>query len=93
MKKTGAQLIADERQRQQTEEGFNNDEQYHNNELVRAAVSYCMPQEALTESGDWPWSDDWFKSEGDTKEGRIKDLTKAGALIAAEIDRLQKEQG
>lgn len=34
---------------------------------------------------DWPWHPDHWKPTGD----RIRELAKAGALIAAEIDRLQ----
>jgi len=36
----------------------------------------------------WPWHPDHYKPTGD----RIRDLTKAGALIAAEIDRLQRAE-
>jgi hypothetical protein len=36
----------------------------------------------------WPWDAEWYKSEPD----RIRTLTKAGALIAAEIDRLNREK-
>lgn len=34
---------------------------------------------------DWPWDDEWWKPVPDD---RVRELTKAGALIAAEIDRL-----
>ena len=34
---------------------------------------------------DWPWSDKWWKPKD-----KIRDLVRAGALIAAEIDRLQR---
>lgn len=33
----------------------------------------------------WPWSPDWWKPSPDP----VRNLVKAGALIAAEIDRLQ----
>lgn len=33
---------------------------------------------------NWPWKPECFKPTGDP----IRDLTKAGALVAAEIDRL-----
>lgn len=36
---------------------------------------------------DWPWAWEWWKPEPDN---RIRELVKAGALIAAEIDRLQR---
>jgi hypothetical protein len=34
----------------------------------------------------WPWDQDWWKPSPDP----IRNLVKAGALIAAEIDRLQR---
>lgn len=34
----------------------------------------------------WPWDDKYWKP---TPEDRIKELSKAGALIAAQIDYLQ----
>jgi hypothetical protein len=38
----------------------------------------------------WPWDEEWDKRK---KHGRIKQLTIAGALIAAEIDRLKDWKG
>lgn len=41
----------------------------------------------------WPshWDQSWWKpSDGDGPDDRIRDLVKAGALIAAEIDRIQR---
>lgn len=37
----------------------------------------------------WPFSQEWWKP---TPDDRIRELAKAGALIAAEIDRLQRMQ-
>lgn len=34
----------------------------------------------------WPWDAEWWKPSPDD---RLRDLVKAGALIAAEIDRIQ----
>lgn len=96
--KTGIQIIADERQRQVVEEGWTSehDDQHTNRELVRAAVCYAEADQqgvvneygdTLVESGYWPFAWDQFKpSPGDP----IRDLAKAGALIAAEIDRRQR---
>jgi hypothetical protein len=44
----------------------------------------------LTPPRDWPdnWSEDWFKASVDP----IRNLVKAGALIAAEIDRIQQQE-
>jgi len=47
----------------------------------------------------WPWDSCWDKRPRDksgnlregTREERIRDLVKAGALVAAEIDRLERE--
>lgn len=37
----------------------------------------------------WPWDEKCFKPDKTyTYNGRIRELTKAGALICAEIDRL-----
>jgi hypothetical protein len=79
--KTGIELISEERQEQINKHGFINDAQYTNDELTDAAMQYI--------GGDliscWPetWNKDWYKP-GD----RIEELKRAGALIAAEIDRL-----
>ena len=98
--KTGIDLIKDERDRQIEKEGWTleHDLQHENNELANAAATYAMDsdcREALTNLiGDckllnvpptWPWDEKWYKP---TPENRIKELVKAGALIAAEIDRL-----
>lgn len=42
----------------------------------------------------WPWAQSYWKPCGNvhalSADDRIRELTKAGALIAAEIDRLQR---
>ncbi len=35
----------------------------------------------------WPWEEVWFKPSPD----QVRNLVKAGALIAAEIDRINRE--
>jgi hypothetical protein len=58
--------------------------------------------DAWTFQDPWPWAEEWDKRPRDEDEylidnaeaprgERIKQLVKAGALIAAEIDRLQRE--
>ena len=96
--KTGAELIALERDRQIKIEKFNadRDDGYTLGELGQAAESYLAavttPDEEGDENGksrpawDWPWDNDWWKPSPDP----IRNLVKAGALIAAEIDRLQR---
>lgn len=37
----------------------------------------------------WPWKARWWKSSPDD---RVRELVKAGALIAAEIDRIQRAE-
>jgi len=90
---SGIMRIALERKRQIEEEGFTEkgDYQWDTGELARAAMCYCM-EPADYEDGDedaipqeWPWADEYWKP---TPGNRIRELEKAGALIAAEIDRL-----
>ena len=100
--KTGIELIAEERERQISKEGWTpeHDDEHTENQLANAAATYAMDsdcREALTNLiGDfkllgvpptWPWDEEWYKP---TPDDRIKELVKAGALIAAEIDRLQR---
>lgn len=99
--KTGIELIAKERQRQIEVEGWTpeHDAEHWNHSLVKAAACYALgtrkfertfgnDQNRVTLDFDfWPWHDDFWKP---TPENRVKDLVKAGALIAAEIDRLSQ---
>jgi hypothetical protein len=92
----GVRLIAAERERQVGEEGWTSehDDSHDLGELAKAAA--CYAKEALyprTESHrrpprGWPWESSSWKPTGDP----IRDLAKAGALIAAEIDRLSRGQ-
>lgn len=86
--KTGTELIAEERQRQLEKEGFDaaHDDEHGDSALVDAAACYAMGRRLPV----WPWGIDWWKPGNGGKQGRIRELTKAGALIAAEIDRLQR---
>lgn len=86
--KTGIELIAEERQRQIEKEGWTSehDAKHKNGELAHAAATYAMTDLY----GDyvpntWPFEKSWYKP---TPNNRIRELQKAGALIAAEIDRL-----
>jgi len=87
----GVQIIALERRRQVQQEGWTaeHDDQHTEAQLLAAAVCYLHNagnfKMALPRA--WPWSDYWWKPTGD----RVRDLAKAGALIAAEIDRLQRK--
>jgi len=97
--KTGVERIAEERLRQIEEEGWNDeyDDSHENGELAQAAAAYAIP-DVVTTSDDgiiinrvvlfpYYWSLTWWKP---TPDNRIRELEKAGALIAAEIDRLQR---
>ena len=93
----GVRLIAAERLRQITEEGWtaeHDDRRYEGN-IGIAGATYAMhaccqlqnPEEDLSGvPAEWPWDDDWWKPSTDP----VRNLTKAGALITAEIDRLQR---
>ena len=94
--KSGIDLIAEERQRHVSVEGWTteHDNQHTDNELAMAAVCYAMPDDERIYFGKslpegWPW--DW-KFWKPTPDDRIRELVKAGALIAAEIDRLQRQK-
>jgi len=98
MKKSGVELIAEERQRQIEFEGFTNehDKQHVDDELAIAAACYAIPEkirinELAKKSSIYsipnlfPWGKEWWKPSPDE---RITELVKAGALIAADIDRI-----
>lgn len=99
-----SQAIGDviaERQRQVTAEGWTpaHDDQHRNNDLAFAASCYAfhaaaaswdmeddgIPYDSHPAPKNWPWEPEWWKP----KSAR-RDLVKAGALILAEIDRLDR---
>lgn len=93
--KPGTDLIAAERRRQVEQEGWTPEhDAFHTyGELATAGCCYIMAAEKLR-TGDespskpflWPWAESWWKPGEDP----VRCLVKAGALIAAEIDRLQR---
>jgi hypothetical protein len=89
----GVALIAAERRRQIEAEGWTpeHDDEHGDGELAAAAACYAGPAWSLLREHEpplmWPWDEKWWKP-GD----RIRELTKAGALIAAEIDRLLRQE-
>lgn len=93
---SGAELIAAERQRQIDVESYapDRDDRYTHGELVNAAAAYMHARNAtsarrglgMAELCGWPWSVRSFRIDDDP----VRNLVKAGALIAAEIDRLQR---
>lgn len=89
-----ARDVLAERQRQISAEGWTpeHDDAHHaKGDLAMAASCYASqafrPERAKREvcPGYWPWEFDWWKP-GDTR----RDLIKAGALILAEIERLDR---
>ena len=90
---TGAERIAAERQRQIDREGWTpeHDDEHTGMELTYAARCYAevaawAAGPGIGPSREWPFDNESWKPSGD----RIRDLERAGALIAAEIDRLQR---
>jgi len=89
--KTGIELITEERQRQITEEGWTaeHDHQHNDSELAGAGAYYAIPENRRKYYPNlWMFREEWFKP---TPKDRVRELTKAGALIAAEIDRIQNK--
>lgn len=103
--KTGIELIAEERERQICKEGWSpkHDDGHALGELSSAAGCYAAVASAITRGSsaeewsyemtqsellpNWPWDAESWKPSDDN----IRNLVKAGALIAAEIDRVQRE--
>lgn len=97
---SGVELIREERKRQITVEGWtsSNDVAYTEGELAVAAACYALPKRIREMHSTelnvgenikkipnlWPWEAKFWKPS----EFRLRELVKAGALIAAEIDRI-----
>ena len=101
--KTALSLIIDERTRQQDAEGWTpqHDDTHTDGELARAAACYAVAASAQLQGCDsdeihdltvprvdWPWDEEAFKLADP-----MRNLIKAGALILAEIERLQRGMG
>tara|TARA_Y100000588_G_scaffold186210_1_gene200081 strand:+ start:22511 stop:23161 length:651 start_codon:yes stop_codon:yes gene_type:complete len=82
------------------------DDNYKKGTLVMAAITYATAAtsspslrnqfrtcaEVNKPLRHWPWEMSYLKlGSDDCHSSRIRELTKAGALIAAEIDKLQRE--
>ncbi|HAW7255780.1 TPA: ead/Ea22-like family protein [Escherichia coli] len=84
--------VVAERQRQQSVEGWTpeHDNAYQNSELADAAACYAIHahNQGFSTPAHWPWSPDWWK-----QSGARCDLVKAGALILAEIERIDRAAG
>ena len=95
----GIQLIAAERTRQIEDEKYSSrhDDQHNRGEMVGAAIQYASLVYTATSDPNhklstlpvpmfWPWEEKTWRPSDDI----VRNLVKAGALIAAEIDRLQR---
>jgi len=91
---SGIERIAAERKRQMSVKGWTpeHDDGHNNFELLEAAICYANEYyHAHLDSvpSSWPWEPEAWKPSTDI----IRNLEKAGALIAAEIDRLDRTNG
>lgn len=88
--------IAAERERQKSVEGWSaeHDDKHNHEEMALAAACYALPRWsrrlAMQYVDDilsrlWPWDAKWWKPDKSRR-----DLVKAGALIVAEIERLDR---
>lgn len=88
MHSEGAQMIVDERTRQVEKEGYTaeHDQGHENHELAVAAR--CYVDEFMGHGNRvpavWPWADEFWKPD---EIDVVRNLVKAGALIAAQIDK------
>jgi len=105
MQQSGISLFAEERFRQKVQEGFSaeHDDRHGHGELAMAAQAYIDTARKATAAakenpaGDfwkssppaaWPWHWEDWKPSSDP----LRNLVKAGALLAAEVDRLLRER-
>lgn len=82
--KTGIELIVEERKRQIEEEGYDakHDSEHSYTEFIQAANCYLN---GMPCHGPWPWDLNSFKPKN-----VVRDLVRAGALIAAALDRFRE---
>jgi len=78
-----------ERQRQVEVEGWHpdQDDDYEDGQLSMAAACYAMQGDTPNYGppADWPWDREWWKPADDRRN-----LVKAGALILADIERIDR---
>lgn len=90
----GVASIRAERIRQLNEEGWTSehDDDYRSGELPEAAACYLEAVLSISANDRtkvpamWPWNPEWWKPSS-----TYRNLVKAGALIAAELDRMQRD--
>lgn len=85
------QSVISERQRQQSVEGWTpeHDDEHTEGEMAEAAACYAMfaNNQGFSVPDLWPWAREWWK-----QSGQRRDLVKAGALILAEIERIDRQE-
>ena len=81
-----------ERHRQISAEGWSpeHDDEHVEGQIADAAACYALfaTDQRRPVPAHWPWSDDWWK-----QRGQRRDLVRAGALIIAEIERIDRAAG
>lgn len=93
IKESGLGDITNERKRQIVKgwDAEHDDSANNNEQLVCAAAVYALPEHIrdfeTSIENSFPWDMKWYKP---LPNDRIRELGKAGALIAAEIDRLKR---
>lgn len=86
--------VARERRRQIAEEGWTpeHDDEHADGQIAAAAACYASSAAGVVWTSPppafWPWDLEWFKPST-----QRRDLVKAGALILAEIERLDRAEG
>ena len=86
-----ARDVLAERQRQVSAEGWSreHDDEHSRGELAQAAACYATSSVPYEVDGEplpsWPWEKSWWKPTTPRR-----DLVKAGALILAEIERIDR---
>lgn len=98
-----ASMLLRERERQISVEGWTpeHDDIHTDGEMARAAAEYAKvgasrweadsarrdKSEGVLPPINWPWHADWWKPRD-----RISNLVRAGALIIAELERIQRDR-
>jgi len=86
-----AKDVLAERERQKSAEGWTpeHDDEHDDGSLAQAAACYLLNAQSIPfscgNSTIWPWAREWWKPKD-----RRRDLVRAGALILAEIERLDR---
>ena len=92
----GIKLITEERIRQIEKEGWSkeHDAELSDNCLANAAICYAIESnsnklnyEKEVVADFWPFDKEWWKPKD-----RIRNLVRAGALIAAQIDKITNDK-